>query len=98
MLQNDFNSQNVIVKEDRGVLNLNGLIDFDNWCIGSRAQDFIKIDYLILKPLNSFSYDDAFCRACSKYYNIDKEFKKKIEIYKLIWFLKEFNLESILIN
>ena len=94
LLHNDFNSQNVIVKEDRGAINLNGLIDFDNWCVGSRAQDFIKIDYLILKPLNIFSFDDAFYKAYSKYYNVDKEFKKKIEIYKLLWLLKEFNFES----
>ncbi|MHA1985896.1 MAG: dihydrodipicolinate synthase family protein [Promethearchaeota archaeon] len=94
LLHNDFNGQNVIVKEDRGVLNLNGLIDFDNWCVGSRAQDFIKIDYLILKPLNILSFDKAFYNAYSKFYNIDKEFKKKIEIYKLLWLLKEFNFES----
>ena len=94
LLHNDFNSQNVIVKEDRGGLNLNGLIDFDNWCVGSRAQDFIKIDYLILKPLNILSFDKAFYNAYSKYHNVDKEFKKKIEIYKLFWLLKEFNLES----
>ena len=94
LLHNDFNSQNVIVKEDRGVINLNGFIDFDNWCVGSRAQDFTKIDYLILKPLNIFSFDNAFYKAYSKYYNVDKEFKKKIEIHKLIWLLKEYNFES----
>ncbi|MBY8983501.1 MAG: dihydrodipicolinate synthase family protein [Candidatus Lokiarchaeota archaeon] len=94
LLHNGFNSQNVIVKEDRGILNLNGIIDFDNWCVGSRAQDFIKIDYLILKPLNILSYDNAFYKAYSKYYDIDKDFKKKIEIYKLLWLLKEFNFES----
>ena len=78
LLHNDFNGQNVIVKEDRGIINLNGLIDFDNWCVGSRAQDFIKIDYLILKPLNILSFDKAFHDAYSKFYTIDKEFKKKL--------------------
>ncbi|MFX1306534.1 MAG: dihydrodipicolinate synthase family protein, partial [Promethearchaeota archaeon] len=52
LLHNNFQSQNIIVKEDLGVININGIVDFDKWCIGSRAQDFIKIDYLILKPLN----------------------------------------------
>ena len=94
LLHNDFHSQNVIVKEDQGLINLNGLVDFDDWCVGSRAQDFIKIDYLILKPLNLPSFYDAFYNAYSKYYEIDNNFKKTIEIHKLLWLLSEYNFES----
>lgn len=94
LLHNDFNSQNVIIKEDRGVFHLNGFVDFDNWCVGSRAQDFIKLDYLIFKPLNIPSLYEAFQKGYSKNYFFDKEFSKKIEIYKLLWLLKEYNIES----
>ena len=94
LLHNDFHSQNVIVKEEQGVIHLNGLVDFDNWCVGSRAQDFIKIDYFILKPLNIPSFSDAFYSAYSKYYKIDANFRKKIEVHKLIWLLGEYNFES----
>ena len=94
VLHNDFHSQNVIVKEDQGVIHLNGLVNFDNWYIGSRAQDFIKIDYLILKPLNIPSFNDAFYQAYSNYFRIDNDFKKKIEIHKLLWLLNQYNLES----
>jgi dihydrodipicolinate synthase/N-acetylneuraminate lyase len=94
VLHNDFHSQNVIVKEDQGVIRLNGLVDFDNWHVGSRAQDFIKIDYLILKPLNIPSFYDAFYDAYSYHYKIDNDFKKKIEIHKLLWLLSEYNYES----
>ncbi|MHA2007958.1 MAG: dihydrodipicolinate synthase family protein [Promethearchaeota archaeon] len=94
LLHNDFHSQNVIVKEEQGVININGIVDFDNWCIGSRTQDFIKIDYLILKPLNIPSLNSAFYETYSKYYRVDRDFKKKIEIHKLLWLLNEYNFES----
>jgi len=94
LLHNDFNSQNVIIKEDRGGIHLNGFVDFDNWCVGSRAQDFIKLNYLIFKPLNISSLYKAFQKGYSRNYYFDKEFNKKIEIYKLLWLLREYNIES----
>ncbi|MFX0103972.1 MAG: dihydrodipicolinate synthase family protein [Candidatus Hodarchaeota archaeon] len=98
LLHNDFKSQNIIVKEELGAIKINGIVDFDNWCVGSRAQDFIKIDYWILKPLNKPLLYSSFYDTYSKFYNVDKEFKKKIEIYKLIWLLDEYNFESELIK
>ncbi|MFW9875656.1 MAG: phosphotransferase family protein [Candidatus Thorarchaeota archaeon] len=94
LLHNDFHGQNVIVKEEQGLIHLTGIVDFDNWYVGSRAQDFIKFDYLILKPLNIPSFYNAFYNAYSKYYEIDNKFKKNIEIHKLLWLLNEFNFES----
>ncbi|MFX1328712.1 MAG: dihydrodipicolinate synthase family protein [Promethearchaeota archaeon] len=98
LLHNNFQSQNIIVKEDLGVIKINGIVDFDKWCIGSRAQDFIKIDYFILKPLNIPLFYNTFNDAYSKHYKIDKEFKKKIELHKLLWLLNEYNYESELIK
>jgi dihydrodipicolinate synthase/N-acetylneuraminate lyase len=94
LLHNDFCSQNVIVKEEQGLIHLNGLVDFDDWWIGPRAQDFIKMDYLILKPLNIPSFNTAFYDAYSKHYKIDNDFKKSIEMHKLLWLLNEYNFES----
>ncbi|MHA2393630.1 MAG: dihydrodipicolinate synthase family protein [Promethearchaeota archaeon] len=94
LLHNDFHSQNIIVKEDQGIIHINGLVDFDNWCVGSRAQDFIKIDFFILKPLNISSFTNAFYDAYSKFYNVNADFRKKIEIYKLLWLLNKYNFES----
>jgi dihydrodipicolinate synthase/N-acetylneuraminate lyase/fructosamine-3-kinase len=94
LLHNDFRSQNIIVKEELGVININGIIDFDNWCVGDRAQDFTKIDYWILKPLNNPSFNDAFYNAYSKFYSLNKDFIKKIELHKLLWLLNEYNVES----
>jgi dihydrodipicolinate synthase/N-acetylneuraminate lyase/aminoglycoside phosphotransferase (APT) family kinase protein len=94
LLHNDFNSQNVIIKEDRGVIHLNGFVDFDNWCVGSRAQDFIKLDYLIFKSLNTSSLYEAFQKGYSRDFFFNREFIKKIEVYKLLWLLKEYNIEA----
>ncbi|MFX0002725.1 MAG: dihydrodipicolinate synthase family protein [Candidatus Hodarchaeota archaeon] len=98
LLHNDFKSQNIIVKEDLGIIKINGIVDFDNWCIGNRAQDFIKIDYFVLKPLNNPSFYSSFYDAYSKFYRIDNDFKKKIEMYKLLWLIDEYNFESELIR
>ncbi len=98
LLHNNFQSQNIIVKEESGVIKINGIVDFDYWCVGSRAQDFIKIDYWILKPLNNPSFYSAFYDAYSKHSKVNNDFKKKIDLYKLIWLLDEYNLESVLIK
>jgi len=98
LLHNDFKSQNIIVKEEKGVIKINGIVDFDNWCVGCRAKDFIKIDYWILKPLNNTSFYSSFYNAYSKFYAINKDFKNKIELYKLIWLISEYNFESELIK
>jgi hypothetical protein len=98
LLHNDFKSQNIIVKDESGIIKINGIVDFDNWFVGNRAQDFIKIDYWILKPLNNPLFYSSFYNAYSKYYHIDNEFKKKIELYKLLWLLNEYNFESELIK
>ncbi|MFX1554861.1 MAG: hypothetical protein ACFFBV_13105, partial [Promethearchaeota archaeon] len=34
-----------------------------------------------------------FYEGYSQYYKIDKDFMKKIELYKLLWLLKELNNE-----
>ena len=98
LLHNDFKSQNIVVKDEIGEIKINGIVDFDNWQVGSRAQDFIKIDYWILKPLNNQELYSSFYNAYSKFYNINKDFKKRIDLYKLMWLLDEYNLESELIR
>lgn len=98
LLHNDFKSQNIIVKEEQGIVKINGIVNFDNWCVGSRAQDFIKIDYWILKPLNNPAFYNAFYNSYSKYSKVDHDFKKKIDVYKLVWLLDEYNIESGLIK
>ncbi len=98
LIHNDFQSQNIIVKEELGTIQINGFVGFDKWCVGHRAQDFVKMDYWILKPLNISSFYDAFYKAYSKYHKVNNDFRKKIELYKLLWLLNEYNFESDLIR
>ena len=94
LFHNDFQAQNFIVKEEP-TLQFNGLIDFDNWQIGVRPQDFVKIEYWTLKPLNEPALNEAFYKGYTKQCQqpIDSDFKKRIEIYSLLWFLKVYNFE-----
>ncbi|MFX1571230.1 MAG: dihydrodipicolinate synthase family protein [Promethearchaeota archaeon] len=98
LLYNDFQSQNIIVKEELGAIQTNGFVGFDKWCIGHRAQDFVKIEYWILKHLNIPSFFNAFYDAYSKYHKVNNDFRKKIELYKLLWLLNEYNFESDLLR
>ena len=98
LLHNNFQSQNIIVKEESGAIKINGIVGFDNWKVGCRVQDFIKIDYWILKPLNNPSFYSALYDSYSKYFKVNNDFKKKVDLYKLVWLLNEYNLESLLIK
>ncbi|MFX0178322.1 MAG: dihydrodipicolinate synthase family protein, partial [Candidatus Hodarchaeota archaeon] len=49
LIHNDFNWKNIIVDEETSIFKINGIIDFDDWGIGVRAQDFVKIELINFK-------------------------------------------------
>ncbi len=92
LFHNDFHSHNLIVKDGPLKIKVKALIDFDNWRIGVRAQDFAKMTYHTLKPLYNSEFNKAFYQGYEKLgAKINKEFEKKIEIYSVLWLLKEYN-------
>jgi len=93
LVHNDFQGSNIIIKDTPAHIQINGIIDFDNWGIGVRAQDFVKMGFLLLKPLNTVDLDRHFYEGYSKYHKIDNEFREKIQIYTLAWLIREFNFE-----
>ncbi|MFX1258024.1 MAG: dihydrodipicolinate synthase family protein [Promethearchaeota archaeon] len=96
LLHNDFQGQNIIAKEEGfTTIRISGLIDFDNWRIGVRALDFVKIYYWVLNCLKKPQLIDAFNQGYMKCYKytINNDFKKKIELYSLLWFLKMYNFK-----
>ncbi|MFX1452460.1 MAG: dihydrodipicolinate synthase family protein [Promethearchaeota archaeon] len=97
LLHNDFHSKNIIVKDDIGYIRINGIIDYDNWGIGVKAQDFIKIKNWDLEFLNQPELTRGFYQGYMKYHTVNKDFLKKIEIYSLFWYLK-LNNHSIRIK
>jgi aminoglycoside phosphotransferase (APT) family kinase protein len=94
LLHNDFHSKNIIVKDDVGSIKIKGIIDFDNWGIGVKAEDFVKINNWDLEFLNQPELTKAFYQGYNKYHKVDKDFETKIEIYSLFWLLKLSNIEN----
>ena len=95
LLHNDFHSKNIIVKDDiSAAIKINGIIDFDNWGIGVKAEDFVKFKHWDLEFLNQPELDRAFYQGYNKYHKVDKDFETKIEIYSLFWLLKLTNFET----
>lgn len=98
LFHNDYQSQNVLfeVDPDRSwdaehKLTLTGVIDFDNWRIGPRAQDFVKIEYWTIQ--DNSAWLDAFYRGYHAIHPITKDLKAQIQIYKLLWFMLVYAFE-----
>ncbi|MFX1337189.1 MAG: dihydrodipicolinate synthase family protein [Promethearchaeota archaeon] len=94
LIHNDFHSKNIIVKDDVGSIKINGIIDFDNWGIGVKAEDFVKITHWDLEFLDQPEFNKAFYRGYHTYQKIDRDFERKIELYSLFWLLKLTNMET----
>ncbi len=95
---NDFQIQNILVKEKENLpynspdkFKINALIDFDNWRIGPRAQDFVKMEYWSIQ--GDQKYLNAFYDGYSSKHPISDEMVKKIKIYKVLWFVLVFAFE-----
>ncbi|MFX1556803.1 MAG: hypothetical protein ACFFC9_06080, partial [Promethearchaeota archaeon] len=73
----------------------NGIIDFDEWAIGVRALDFVKMELITFKLLNNENLKNKFYETYSKSYRIDKDFKKKIELYCIYSLLRDYNNEML---
>jgi len=96
LLHNDFHSKNIIIKNESSSIKVNGIIDFDNWGIGVRAQDFVKFKKWDLDFLNKPNLSESFYQGYMKYYNINKDFLKKVDLYSLFWQLKLTNQDLTL--
>ncbi|MFX0072269.1 MAG: dihydrodipicolinate synthase family protein [Candidatus Hermodarchaeota archaeon] len=94
LLHNDFHSKNIIVKEDHTKITINGIIDFDNWGVGVRALDFVKILYLDLNLLNQPNLTNSFYEGYNNHNIVNNDFKKKIEYYSLYWLIERNNYEA----
>ena len=90
LFHNDFQPQNFIIDETTG--DINGYIDFDNWQIGPREQDFIKIQYWMLESMEP-SFEKAFMKGYSRYHSLEPDFQSKVDLYKMAWFVLVFNFE-----
>ncbi|MFW9948074.1 MAG: hypothetical protein ACFFDX_14715, partial [Candidatus Odinarchaeota archaeon] len=67
------------------------IIDFDSWRIGVRAQDFVRMENTTFKSINHKDIKLKFYEGYKKYCNIDEDFHKKIDLYSLLSYIKEYN-------
>lgn len=91
VLHNDFQWTNLIVKDSPNKIQINGIIDFDDWRVGVRAQDFVKMEFYTLKHIKNIDIRESFYNGYKKNCNIGQDFFKKLDIYSLLWFLKNYN-------
>ncbi len=91
LIHNDFQWNNIIIKDDPIKFQIRGIIDFDNWRIGVRAQDFVRMENITFKVINHKDIKLKFYEGYQKYYNIDENFYKKIDIYSLLSYMKGYN-------
>ncbi|MFX1590114.1 MAG: dihydrodipicolinate synthase family protein [Promethearchaeota archaeon] len=95
LVHNDFQWKNIIVNNEKTQIKINGIIDFDEWAIGVRALDFVKMELITFKLLNNENLKNKFYETYSKSYRIDNDFKKKIELYCIYSLLRDYNNEML---
>ncbi len=90
LFHNDFQPQNFIIDEQTG--KITGYIDFDNWQVGVKEQEFVKMQYWGLRELDP-AFEKAFLVGYKKYHTVDKDFLARVNVYKAQWFLLVYNFE-----
>ncbi|MEX2680227.1 MAG: phosphotransferase family protein [Candidatus Sigynarchaeota archaeon] len=90
LFHNDFQPQNFIMDELSG--KVTGYIDFDNWAVGVKEQEFVKMQYWGLRELDP-AFEKAFLSGYQNHHRVDKDFLARVDIYKASWFLLVYNFE-----
>ncbi|MFX1498398.1 MAG: dihydrodipicolinate synthase family protein [Promethearchaeota archaeon] len=91
LIHNDFQWTNIIIKDDPIKFQINGIIDFDNWMVGVRAQDFVEMEHLTFKTIDNTEIRNKFYEGYQKYYKVNSDFHKKIDLFSVLYYLREYN-------
>jgi aminoglycoside phosphotransferase (APT) family kinase protein len=84
LFHNDFQPQNFIIDEQAG--KVTGYIDFDNWQVGVKEQEFVKMQYWGLRELDP-AFEKAFLAGYTRHHKVDKDFLARVNVYKANWLL-----------
>lgn len=95
LIHNDFQLTNIIGKEESGKINITGIIDFDDWSIGVKAQDFVKLYFLTFNVINNPDILNSFLSGYKNHHTIEPDFDNKIKLYTAFWLLRMLNYESL---
>ena len=96
LIHNDYQATNIIVGKESGNIQINGIIDFDDWRIGVKSQDFVKIYSLNFNTQKNIEIKKSFLDGYKTHHNLSKEFDEKVEIYTVFWLLKLLNYKLII--
>ncbi|MBD3341371.1 MAG: phosphotransferase [Candidatus Lokiarchaeota archaeon] len=96
LIHKDYQAKNLIIQEKPSSYKVSGIIDFDEWQVGVRALDFVKMRYWLKYHLNQTNLIDALYNGYQKVYQkkIDHNFTKNIKFYTVYWCLKKLNEAS----
>ncbi len=94
LIHNDYQLTNIIAKEESGKIEINGIIDFDDWNIGVRAQDFVKLYFFTFDVIKNNDIQNSFLNGYKNHHTIETDFNKKIELYTAFWLIRMLNYES----
>jgi dihydrodipicolinate synthase/N-acetylneuraminate lyase len=95
LIHNDFQLTNIIAKEGSGKININGIIDFDDWSIGVKAQDFVKLHFFTFNVIKNPDILNSFLRGYKNHHIIEPDFNNQIELYTAFWLIRMLNYESL---
>ena len=90
---NDFQLTNIIGKEESGNIHINGIIDFDDWSIGVKPQDLVKLYFFTFNILKNPDILKSFLSGYKQYHTID-QLDNQIKFYTAFWLLKMINYHS----
>lgn len=90
LFNNDFQPQNFMIDPEKG--HVTGYIDFDNWQVGVKEQDFIKINYWGTRELDP-RFEQAFVDGYRSVHDLEEDYQKTVNFYKMQWLILVFNFE-----
>lgn len=94
LIHNDYQLTNIIAKEESGKIHINGIIDFDDWKIGVKAQDFVKLYFLTFNVIKNSEILNSFLSGYKNHQELPSDFNKQIELYTAFWLMRMLNYES----
>ncbi|MEJ2296654.1 MAG: phosphotransferase, partial [Candidatus Lokiarchaeota archaeon] len=92
-IHNDFQLTNIIGKEESGNIHINGIVDFDDWSIGVKSQDLVKLYFLTFNALKNPDILKSFLSGYKQYHTID-QLDNQIKFYTAFWLLRMINYQS----
>lgn len=82
LTHNDFDGRNVLVKREKNIYRISGIIDFEQTCPDNYENDLGNL-YLKYFYKNK-EYEKAFIQGYNVYMKLNKNFKNKLNLYLLL--------------